>query len=63
MGRLRQFFRLSALHDDLETRLLAQEYRALLLDDHFEDGTHKELQSKCAELSTEICSRHYRHRH
>ncbi|WP_172601282.1 hypothetical protein [Rhizobium leguminosarum] len=63
MGRLRQFFRLSALRDDFETRLLAQEYRALLLDDHFDDGTHKELQSKCSELSTEICSRHYRHRH
>ncbi|ANP89282.1 hypothetical protein [Rhizobium leguminosarum] len=63
MGRLRQFFRLSALRDDLETRLLAQEYRSLLLDDHFEDGTDKELQSKCAELTIEISSHHYRHRH
>ncbi|MGR9146009.1 hypothetical protein ACU8MP_27190 (plasmid) [Rhizobium leguminosarum] len=56
MGRLRQFFRLSALRDDLETRLLAREYRSLLLDDHFEDGTDKELQSKCAELTIEISS-------
>ena len=63
MGRLRHFFRLSALRDDLETRLLAQEYRSLLLDDHFEDGTDKELQSKCAELPTEIYLRRYRHRH
>lgn len=61
MGRLRQFFRLSALRDDLETRLLAREYRSLLLDDHFEDGTDKELQSKCAELTIEISSRRYRH--
>ncbi|MBY3090200.1 hypothetical protein HFO72_05075 [Rhizobium laguerreae] len=63
MGRLRQFFRLSALRDDLETRLLAREYRALLLDDHFEDGTDEELQSKCAELTIEISSRRYRHYH
>ncbi|NEI97845.1 hypothetical protein [Rhizobium ruizarguesonis] len=63
MGRLRQFFRLSALRDDLETRLLAREYRSLLLDDHFEDGTDKELQSKCAELTIEISSRRYRHPH
>ncbi|MBB4292223.1 hypothetical protein GGE16_004299 [Rhizobium leguminosarum] len=63
MGRLRQFFRLSALRDDLETRLLAREYRALLLDDHFEDGTDRELQSRCADLCSEISSRHYRHRY
>ncbi|KZS50575.1 hypothetical protein [Rhizobium anhuiense] len=63
MGRLRQFFRLSALRDDLETRLLAREYRSLLLDDHFEDGTDRELQSTCAELTIEISSRQYRHRH
>ncbi len=63
MGRLRQFFRLSAQRDDLETRLLVREYRSLLLDDPFEDGTDKELQSKCAELTTEISSRRYRHRH
>jgi hypothetical protein len=63
MGRLRQFFRLSALRDDLETRLLAQEYRSLLLDDYFEDGTDKELQSKYAELTIEISSRRYRHCH
>ncbi|UIJ82195.1 hypothetical protein [Rhizobium leguminosarum] len=63
MGRLRQFFRLSALRDDLETKLLAREYRSLLLDDHFEDGTDKELQSKCAELTIEISSRRYRHPH
>jgi len=61
MGRLRQFFRLSALRDDLETRLLAREYRSLLLDDHFEDGTDEELQSKCAELTIEISSRRYRY--
>jgi len=63
MGRLRQFFRLSALRDDLETRLLAREYRSLLLDDHFEDGTDRELQSTYAELTIEISSRQYRHRH
>lgn len=63
MGRLRQFFRLSALRDELETRLLAREYRSLLLDDHFEDGTDRELQSTCAELTIEISSRQYRHRH
>jgi hypothetical protein len=62
MGRLRHFFRLSALRDDLETRLLVREYRFLFLDDHFDDGTDKELQSKCAEISTEISSRRYRHR-
>ena len=63
MGRLRQFFRLSALRDELETRLLAREYRSLLLDDHFEDGTDRELQSTYAELTIEISSRQYRHRH
>ncbi|WP_267552125.1 hypothetical protein [Rhizobium rhizogenes] len=63
MGRLRHFFRLSAERDELETRLLLREFRSLFLDDHFEDGTDKELQSKCAELSTAISSRRFRHRH
>ncbi|TIX87218.1 hypothetical protein [Rhizobium sp. P44RR-XXIV] len=63
MGRLRHFFRLSAERDDLETRLLLREFRSLFLDDHFEDDTEKELQSKCAELSTAISSRRFRHRH
>lgn len=63
MGRLRQFFRLSAQRDDLETRLLLREFRSLFLEDHFEDGTDRELQSKCTELSTAISSRRFRHRH
>ncbi|AVA23746.1 hypothetical protein [Rhizobium sp. NXC24] len=61
MGRLRHFFRLSALRDDLETRLLVREYRLLLLDDHFDDGTDSELRARCAELSNELCSGRYRH--
>lgn len=61
MGRLRHFFRLSAQRDDLETRLLAQEYRFLLLDDHFDDDIDRELQSRCDELSAEISARRYRH--
>ncbi|MFT4182537.1 MAG: hypothetical protein QM636_11550 [Rhizobium sp.] len=63
MGRLRHFFRLSARRDDLETRLLVREYRSLLSDDHFDDDTDTELQSACAEVSDEISSRRFRHRH
>jgi hypothetical protein len=63
MGRLRQFFRLSVQRDDLETRLLLREFRSLFLEDHFEDGTDSELQSKYAELSTAISARRFRHRH
>ncbi|KAA1175339.1 hypothetical protein FP026_29215 [Rhizobium tropici] len=63
MSRLHRFFRLSSLRDEIETRLLAQEYRALIIDDLVDDGTSHELQSKYAELSHEIGShrrRHYR---
>jgi hypothetical protein len=63
MSRLRHFFRLSALRDDLETRLLVREYRSLLVDDHFDDGTEKELRSTFLEVSDEISSHRYRHRH
>ena len=56
MSRLRRFFRLSAQRDEIETRLLAQEYRALILDDLVDDGTSRELQSKSVELSHEIGS-------
>ncbi|MBB3610381.1 hypothetical protein [Rhizobium sp. BK602] len=63
MGRLRHFLRLSALRDDLETRLLVREYRSLLSDDHFDDGTDMELRSTCAEVSDEISANRYRHRH
>lgn len=63
MGRLRHFLRLSALRDDLETRLLVREYRSLLSDDPFDDGMDTELQSTCAEVSDEISSHRYRHRH
>jgi len=63
MSRLHRFFRLSAQRDEIETRLLAQEYRALILDDLVDDGTSHELQSKCVELSHEIGShRHRRYR-
>ncbi|AYG64438.1 hypothetical protein [Rhizobium jaguaris] len=63
MSRLHYFFHLSAQRDDIEARLLAQEYRMLLLEDHVDDGTSSELQSKCTELSREIYSyRHRRHR-
>jgi hypothetical protein len=63
MARLRHFFRLSAQRDDVETRLLAQEFRSLFLEDHLEDGMEKELQSKSAELSMTISSPRFRHRH
>lgn len=62
MAKPRHFFRLSTQRDDVETRLLAQEFRSLFLDEHFEDGTEKELQSKCAELSATISSHRFRHR-
>ena len=45
MNRLHRFFRLSAQRDEIETRLLAQEYRALILDDLVDDGTSHELRS------------------
>ncbi|ARQ14281.1 hypothetical protein NXC12_PE00687 (plasmid) [Rhizobium etli] len=61
MGRLRHFLRLCAQRDDLETRLLVREYRLLLLDDHLDDGTDRELRARCAELSNEISSGRYRH--
>jgi hypothetical protein len=63
VGRLHHFFRLSAKRDEIEKKLLVQEYRMLLLDDHVDDGTSSELQSKCVELSHEMGShrrRHYR---
>jgi hypothetical protein len=62
MAKLRHFFRLSALRDDLEARLLVREYRSLLTDDHFDDGTEKELRSTFDEVSNEISSHRYRHR-
>lgn len=62
LNRLRSFFRLAGLRDDIETRLLAREYRRLLLDDHFDDLIDSELHSQHAELCAEISSPRYRHR-
>ena len=56
MVKLRQFFRLSILREDLETRLLREEYRSLLLDDHIDDGQESEIRLRLSDVSRQISS-------
>lgn len=62
MAKLRHFFRLSALHDDLETKLLVQEYRSLLSEDRIDDRS-EELRERLFAVSDELSSLGHRHRH
>lgn len=62
MGRLSQFFRLSARHEELETKLLNHEYRSLLMDDHDDDSGETELRARLFEVSEELSSLGHRHR-
>jgi len=54
--KLHRFFRLSALRDDLERRLLVQEYRSLLTDDLMGDTGMSDVRDRLFEVSGELTS-------
>jgi hypothetical protein len=56
MVKLRRFFRLSILREDLEARLLREEHRSLLLDDHIDDGQEGEIRLRLSDVSRQISS-------
>ncbi|MDQ0321989.1 hypothetical protein QO002_004195 [Pararhizobium capsulatum DSM 1112] len=62
MGALRYFLRLSARRNDLEDRLLALEYRRLLLDDFADDLAEDDLRGALGDVSSEIRFAKRRHR-
>lgn len=56
MVKLRHFLRLSSLHEDLEARLLREEFRSLLLDDHIDDGQQSEIRLRLSDVSRQMSS-------
>jgi hypothetical protein len=56
MSRLRDFFRLSSLRDELEAGMLLEENRSLFLDDHVDDGRIIEIRSRLYDVSSELSS-------
>ncbi|MDS7594219.1 hypothetical protein [Agrobacterium tumefaciens] len=52
--KLHRFFRLTALRDDLERRLLVHEYRSLLTDDPSGDSGLSDVRERLFEVSSEL---------